>query len=534
MIGEVNASRERLPVDRDSGIREREQRHDHVARPGMEELLQPLVRGDRELHARCAPSGQAPASAARGTARNRSVARSRSGRDAGDGEREQAHREADHDRVDPGLRERDPGGHAERRVDDAACGRRADREPRSRGRRPRPRPAARARARRSRVHGRDHDQRDDVVDDETVSMKARSRVREARADERQHAERERRVGRHRRPPAVRRRPPGVDGEVDQRPGRPSRRAPAAAAGRTGAARAARPCRTPAAPRARPRRRRTSSARCSASSEGRARARGRRSGSRASSCQTRSYDAASTFTQTSAATAAASRNAALPVSVRRKLRSGVSRFRAQAVRPENGDSRAIVPVSLRPRVYAAPVGSRRGRWPRRDERRDQRRRADGLSVSPRRRRGRAPGRARGGRARPAAGRARGSPPALAASPRRAAAAPHLLLSSLLHFSAPRAVKRNHRPHAPARRVGDAQTCLPEVTNARQGGTREEREAVRGAQGQGNVQGTRREDRELAWFVEPRRQDVAQLLEPVASPRSEASRREPAPLDRGGGG
>ena len=46
-----------------------------------------------------------------------------------------------------------------------------------------------------------------------------------------------------------------------------------------------------------------------------------------------YDDASTFTQTRAATAAASRNAAPPVSVRRNPRSGVSRLRAQAVRCE---------------------------------------------------------------------------------------------------------------------------------------------------------------------------------------------------------
>ena len=43
-----------------------------------------------------------------------------------------------------------------------------------------------------------------------------------------------------------------------------------------------------------------------------------------------------MTQTSAATVAASSTAALPVWVRRKLRSGVCRFRAQAVRPENAE------------------------------------------------------------------------------------------------------------------------------------------------------------------------------------------------------
>ena len=54
-------------------------------------------------------------------------------------------------------------------------------------------------------------------------------------------------------------------------------------------------------------------------------------------QSDSYDDASTFTQRSAATAAASRTAAPPVSVRRNSRSGVWRLRAHAVRPENGES-----------------------------------------------------------------------------------------------------------------------------------------------------------------------------------------------------
>ena len=42
-----------------------------------------------------------------------------------------------------------------------------------------------------------------------------------------------------------------------------------------------------------------------------------------------------FTHASAAIVAASKNTALPVSVRRKSRSGVSRFRTHAVRSENG-------------------------------------------------------------------------------------------------------------------------------------------------------------------------------------------------------
>jgi hypothetical protein len=43
--------------------------------------------------------------------------------------------------------------------------------------------------------------------------------------------------------------------------------------------------------------------------------------------------------------AASSTAALPVSVRKKLRSGVSRFLTHAVRPENDASGGAVPLLL---------------------------------------------------------------------------------------------------------------------------------------------------------------------------------------------
>src|SRR2546423_15125645 len=58
------------------------------------------------------------------------------------------------------------------------------------------------------------------------------------------------------------------------------------------------------------------------------------------CQTRAYEPSSTFAQRSATTAAARSTAALPVSVRRKVRSGVSRLRTHAVRPVNGVSRRV--------------------------------------------------------------------------------------------------------------------------------------------------------------------------------------------------
>lgn len=68
-----------------------------------------------------------------------------------------------------------------------------------------------------------------------------------------------------------------------------------------------------------------------------------------------------FAQTSAATAATSRTAALPVSVRRKPRSGVSRFRTQAVRPVNGDSREALAVSAYTSLASAGCGTPTS-WP----------------------------------------------------------------------------------------------------------------------------------------------------------------------------
>ena len=68
---------------------------------------------------------------------------------------------------------------------------------------------------RAAVGDRDHEQRDDVVDDDDREQKSAQAVRQARPDEREQPEGERRVGRHRRPPAVDRVVAGVDREVDQ-------------------------------------------------------------------------------------------------------------------------------------------------------------------------------------------------------------------------------------------------------------------------------------------------------------------------------
>jgi hypothetical protein len=62
------------------------------------------------------------------------------------------------------------------------------------------------------------------------------------------------------------------------------------------------------------------------------------------CQVAPYPAGSMLAQARATTVAASSTAALPVSVRRNRRSGVSRCCAHAVRSENGEAGAVEPVT----------------------------------------------------------------------------------------------------------------------------------------------------------------------------------------------
>src|SRR4029453_17230798 len=79
-----------------------------------------------------------------------------------------------------------------------------------------------------------------------------------------------------------------------------------------------------------------------------------------------------------------------------------------------------------------------------------------------------------------------------------------------------------PGAGGARIGRHQN--KGVARAEQACERQEREAVRGPEGQGDVEGAGREDRELAGRVEPRRQEVGlrwQLL-PGRDDRAEEGR------------
>src|SRR5260221_12519510 len=72
-------------------------------------------------------------------------------------------------------------------------------------------------------------------------------------------------------------------------------------------------------------------------------------------QAAAYPDESMFAQASAASVAASSTAALPVSVRRNRRSGVSRCSAHAVLSENGEAEALDPIT--PESSPAPLDPR---------------------------------------------------------------------------------------------------------------------------------------------------------------------------------
>lgn len=127
-------------------------------------------------------------------------------------EGQEPHRQADHDRVDARLRQRDPGGDAQRRVHEASLDAEPHRED-DRGKDP-GRAQQRARVEAGRVHGRDHDQRDDVVDDRHGEHERTEAERKARPDEGEHPKGERGVRRHRDAPSVRRVPLRVQREED--------------------------------------------------------------------------------------------------------------------------------------------------------------------------------------------------------------------------------------------------------------------------------------------------------------------------------
>ena len=104
---------EQLPVDVDAGVCEREQRHDHEARPRVEPVLEPLVRGDRGRDAQLRRARELGrgllAEGPRQLGHPLEVAARRR-----IGARDEPDREPGDHRIDPGLEQRHPDGRRRR------------------------------------------------------------------------------------------------------------------------------------------------------------------------------------------------------------------------------------------------------------------------------------------------------------------------------------------------------------------------------------------------------------------------------------
>ena len=129
------------------------------------------------------------------------------------GARDQPDREARDHRVDPGLQERDPHRDADDHGDPSAPLGRCEPQ-REQRREQRGRHRERDEVDVLRVRRGDHDQRHEVVD-HRQRQQPEAQARAARRHEREDAERERRVGRHRRAPAVRPGAARVEREIDR-------------------------------------------------------------------------------------------------------------------------------------------------------------------------------------------------------------------------------------------------------------------------------------------------------------------------------
>ncbi len=203
---------EQLRIDVNAGVCECEHRDDHVAGPGVKLVLEPLVRRDCGRHA--------PLRGPRELRRGLLPERSRQLRHPLEllarrpvRARHEPDRESRHDRVDPGLVQRDPERYAERHRGLPAPARRhvpeRHHQPEAGDRQGERQPGERVR-----VDRRDHHQCHQVVD-HGEGEQAKPKAGAAWGHQPQHTESQGGVGRHRRPPAVRPGAARIEGEEDQ-------------------------------------------------------------------------------------------------------------------------------------------------------------------------------------------------------------------------------------------------------------------------------------------------------------------------------
>ncbi len=192
--------REEVPVDRDADVGQREQRHDRrsSSRDGRGAACGRSAR----------PLPRSPAAGRAGQLRRRLLAEAakqigRSLQLAATrwiGPGDQAHRQAQYDRIDARLEQRHPGSSGKEKVDETLAdpGGASDEDQ-----------AEDPGGDQQRLEGDvaavgegDHQQGDHVVDDDDRQQEAAQPVGEPRPDQRQHTQGERGIGRHRHAPSV--------------------------------------------------------------------------------------------------------------------------------------------------------------------------------------------------------------------------------------------------------------------------------------------------------------------------------------------
>ena len=178
----------------------------------MVQLLQTIVGRDRRLHAGPGRAGELGRrllpEGAEALARRLEVRASRRVRVG-----QQSHCQPHDDRLDARFEERDPDRQPERGIDDAAVD--VHRESEQHGREQAESHEQRPRRQVLRVDERDDEQRHDVVDHDHRQQERAQAVQPARADEREHAQREGGVGRHGGSPPPLRTAARVEGEIDE-------------------------------------------------------------------------------------------------------------------------------------------------------------------------------------------------------------------------------------------------------------------------------------------------------------------------------
>ena len=201
-----------MPGHVHAGVGEREQRHDHVAGPRVQAVLEPLVGRDRRQQALACGARQLRSRLLAKRVRQRDAALQILARGCIGAGHKSDGETRDH-RIDAGLEHRDPQRdghrHRKRRANGADASQTHEHAEQADGDRERDQRHVR------RVDERDHDERAQIVDHREGEQEHAQPRRRTWCEQRERTEREGAVGRHRRPPPVRARAASVERQIDR-------------------------------------------------------------------------------------------------------------------------------------------------------------------------------------------------------------------------------------------------------------------------------------------------------------------------------